>query len=209
MKLLFKKIFSIEGNIGAGKTTLLQHLEKVIPNAKVIYEPVNEWKNIGGEDLLTYFYKDPKRWAYTFELQSMVSKVRKVKEAIMSDVDIILLERSIFSDKSFQNVSFLYDRLTPLEMELLDQFKKDFMKDYPALNGVIYIDTDVKECLERIKKRGRNEEAGIDAEYLTKLEDQFLSTKYGCPMVLIDGKYDEREVDKVTQMVMKFINKSI
>ena len=209
MKLLFKKIFSIEGNIGAGKTTLLQHLEKVIPNVKVIYEPVNEWKNIGGEDLLTYFYKDPKRWAYTFELQSMVSKVRKVKEAIMSDVDIILLERSIFSDKSFQNVSFLYDRLTPLEMELLDQFKKDFMKDYPALNGVIYIDTDVKECLERIKKRGRNEEAGIDAEYLTKLEDQFLSTKYGCPMVLIDGKYDEREVDKVTQMVMKFINKSI
>ena len=37
MNVLFKKIFSIEGNIGAGKTTLLQLLEKQIPNCKVIY----------------------------------------------------------------------------------------------------------------------------------------------------------------------------
>ena len=209
MKLLFKKIFSIEGNIGAGKSTLLKHLEKAIPNARIIYEPVNEWKNIGGEDLLTYFYKDPKRWAYTFELQSMVSKVRKIREAILSDADVILMERSIYSDKSFQNVSFLYDRLTPLEMELLDQFKKDFMKDYPSLNGVIYIDTDIKECLNRIRLRGRKEEQGIDTEYLAKLEDQFLSTKYGCTMLMIDGKYDQKDVDKVTQMVMKFIDKSV
>lgn len=101
MKVLFKKIFAIEGNIGAGKSTLLSKLEGVIPNCKVIYEPVDEWKNIGGVDLLKSFYTDPKRWAFTFELESMISKVRKIKEAISSNVDVILMERSIYSDKIF------------------------------------------------------------------------------------------------------------
>ena len=116
MNVLFKKIFSIEGNIGAGKTTLLNLLEKQIPNCKVIYEPVKEWKNIGGTDLLKSFYSDPKRWAFTFELESMVSKVRKIKEAISTNYDIILLERSIHSDKAFQIASFYYDRLNNMEM---------------------------------------------------------------------------------------------
>lgn len=209
MKLLFKKIFAIEGNIGAGKSTLLNKLEKSIPNVYVIPEPVTEWKNVGGEDLLAKFYEDPKRWAYAFELNSMVTKVRKMKEALMSDADVILMERSIFSDRCFQRVSFFYDRLTVLEVALLDEFYKDFSKDYPVFNGVIYLDTDVKTCMERIKKRARKEEEKITPEYLTKLEDQFMTTKYGCPMVLVDGQYDENNAEKTIQMVMKFINKCV
>ena len=42
MQCLFKKVFSIEGNIGAGKSTLLSLLEKNIPNCKIIPEPVTE-----------------------------------------------------------------------------------------------------------------------------------------------------------------------
>ena len=129
MNVLFKKIFSIEGNIGAGKTTLLQLLEKQIPNSKVIYEPVNEWKNVGGTDLLKAFYNEPKRWTFTFELESMVSKIRKIKEAICSDYDVILLERSIHTDKSFQVASFYYDKLSSMEMTLLDEIRTDLMKD--------------------------------------------------------------------------------
>ena len=209
MNVLFKKIFSIEGNIGAGKTTLLQLLEKQIPNCKVIYEPVSEWKNVGGTDLLKSFYTEPKRWCFTFELESMVSKVRKIKEALCSNYDVILLERSIHSDKAFQVASFYYDKLSSMEMQLLDEIREDLMKDYPVLNGVIYLDTDVNECLTRIKTRGRTEENGIDKAYLTKLEDLFLTTKYGCQMVMIDGGYDPSDATKTLNMVLKFINKCV
>lgn len=209
MKVLFKKIFAIEGNIGAGKSTLLSKLENEIPNCKVIYEPVDEWKNIGGTDLLKSFYTDPKRWAFTFELESMVSKVRKIKEAISSNVDVILMERSIFSDKVFQVTSFYYDKLSGMEIQLLDDIRKDLMKDYPHLSGVIYVDTDVSECLTRIKSRGRTEEYGVTKDYLEKLEDGFLSTKYGCPMAMIDGNYDSKDAKKTINMVLKFINKCV
>ena len=209
MNVLFKKIFSIEGNIGAGKTTLLNLLEKQIPNCKVIYEPVKEWKNIGGTDLLKSFYSDPKRWAFTFELESMVSKVRKIKDAISTNYDIILLERSIHSDKAFQIASFYYDRLNNMEMQILDEIRSDLIKDYPNLNGIIYLDTDVTECLVRIKSRNRTEELDIDKAYLEKLEDLFLTTKYNCPMVMIDGGYTPSDAQKTINMILKFINKCV
>lgn len=209
MNVLFKKIFSIEGNIGAGKTTLLNLLEKQIPNCKVIYEPVKEWKNIGGTDLLKSFYTDPKRWAFTFELESMISKIRKIKEAISSNYDIILLERSIYSDKAFQVASFYYDRLNNMEMQILDDLRNDLLKDYPNLNGIIYLDTDVTECLARIKSRNRTEELDIDKAYLEKLEDLFLTTKYGCPMVMFDGGYNPSDAQKTINMILKFINKCV
>ena len=209
MNVLFKKIFSIEGNIGAGKTTLLNLLEKQIPNCKVIYEPVKEWKNIGGTDLLKSFYSDPKRWAFTFELESMVSKVRKIKEAISTNYDIILLERSIHSDKAFKIASFYYDRLNNMEMQILDEIRSDLIKDYPNLNGIIYLDTDVTECLVRIKSRNRTEELDIDKAYLEKLEDLFLTTKYNCPMVMIDGGYTPSDAQKTINMILKFINKCV
>lgn len=207
--MLFKKIFSIEGNIGAGKTTLLELLEKQIPNCKVIYEPVDEWKNIGGNDLLKSFYDDPKRWAFTFELESMVSKIRKIHEAMKTNSDVILLERSIFSDKSFQVTSFFYDRLNTMEMQILDELRNDYMKEYPNLNGVIYLDTDIEVCLKRINSRNRKEEQGIDKAYLLKLEDLFLTAKYGCPMVMIDGNYNPSDASKTINMILKFINKCI
>ena len=209
MKVLFKKIFAVEGNIGAGKSTLLSKLEGVIPNCKVIYEPVDEWKNIGGVDLLKSFYTDPKRWAFTFELESMISKVRKIKEAISSNVDVIIMERSIYSDKVFQVTSFYYDKISGMEMQILDDLRKDFMKDYPHLSGVIYVDTDSDVCLTRIKSRGRTEESCVNKEYLEKLEDGFLSTKYGCPMAMIDGNYNSNDAQKTVNMVLKFINKCV
>ena len=209
MNVLFKKIFSIEGNIGAGKTTLLGLLEKQIPNCKVIYEPVNEWKNVGGTDLLKSFYTEPKRWCFTFELESMVSKIRLIKEALKSEYDVILLERSLHTDKCFQVASFYYDKLNSMEMQILDDLRNDFMKEYPVLNGIIYLDTDVTECLARIKARGRTEESGIDKAYLMKLEDLFLTAKYGCQMVMVDGSYDPSNPQKTINMILKFINKCV
>ena len=105
MQCLFKKVFSIEGNIGAGKSTLLSLLEKNIPNCKIIPEPVGEWKNVGGKNLLSAFYEQTSRWCFTFEINSMFSLVTTLQDALQSDAEIILIERSLFSNRAFHHIS--------------------------------------------------------------------------------------------------------
>ena len=94
-------------------------------------------------------------------------------------------------------------------MQILDEVRNDFFKEYPNLNGVIYLDTDVNECLTRIKTRNRTEEGDIDKAYLMKLEDLFLTAKYGCQMVMIDGTYNPSDATKTLNMILKFINKCV
>lgn len=205
MKCLFKKIFCIEGNIGAGKSTLLNLLEAKVPYCKVIQEPVSEWKNIGGYDLLSAFYQDPRRWCFTFEFYSMFTLIKKIQQAILSDVEIIFVERSIYSNRAFQIISYTLDKLDTKEMVILKEIFEFFKTEYPALNGVIYLDTNVELCLQRITQRGRKEENGINYIYLKKLEEEFKSIKYNCPVKTISGDYDLKNPQEVLDEILKFI----
>jgi len=62
-------IVSIEGNLGAGKSTLLSFLK-----VKTIKEPVEEWSNVAGTNILERYYNDAKRWAFTFQLNALHSR---------------------------------------------------------------------------------------------------------------------------------------
>ena len=61
-KLKSKRIYSIEGNIGAGKTTILKLIGKTFDDVEFVEEPVSQWQNLGGMNLLEKFYEDPARW---------------------------------------------------------------------------------------------------------------------------------------------------
>jgi deoxyadenosine/deoxycytidine kinase len=78
-------IISIDGNIGAGKTTFLNDLKKKYPEWHFIDEPVDSWlkfKNEAGESLLEVYYKDRKRWSYTFQNCAFLTRVRGISKAI-------------------------------------------------------------------------------------------------------------------------------
>lgn len=206
MKCLFKKIFAIEGNIGSGKSTFLSLLEKEIPNCLVILEPVDQWQNINGENLLEQFYLNPKRWCFTFEIYSLFTKIKKLKEALVSDMEFIFIERSIFSDKAFQQVSYSYKKLDIKEMSILSELYNFFLKDYPGLNGIIYINTDLKICMERIKKRGRPEENFLTLDYLNSLREKFINIDYGCKVLNINNFDVEKNLQSMLDDIKNFIN---
>ena len=67
-KLKEKRPFTVvvEGNIGSGKTTFLEHFSaKDI--VEVVTEPVEEWRNVGGHNLLQLMYENPSRWSHIFQ----------------------------------------------------------------------------------------------------------------------------------------------
>lgn len=77
----------IEGNIAAGKSTFLNVLGKEL-DFVVVPEPVERWQNVtdckgkNGGNVLDIYYKDPKRWGFTFQtfaLQSLAEAASAVQ----------------------------------------------------------------------------------------------------------------------------------
>lgn len=206
MKPMYKRLFIIEGNIGAGKSTLLNLLEKSFQNVYAIYEPVDKWKNIGGANLLGDFYSAPERWGFTFELYSMFSKIKMLRDAMLSDAEIIIMERSILSDHVFQNVSYNLEKIDLKELAILEEIRAFFFQDMPKIDGIIYLNTKPAECLQRIKRRKRNEEQNIDINYLIQLEKEFQYVCYNKKHCIIDGDYDIKKPGQVIRTIQSFIN---
>ena len=174
-KIKTKKIYALEGNIGAGKTTILKLINKHFKDVELVEEPVKQWQNLGGMNLLDSFYSDPQRWGFSFEFYSMLTKIQALLKAAESDKPIIIIERSILSNKVFMDLSNELGKLDKMEYCMLMNTYDFYLQNvYPQLAGIIYLDTPVDECIRRITKRNRGEECNIEKSYLElkKLSNQ-------------------------------------
>ncbi len=80
-KIKSKKIYALEGNIGAGKSTIMKIISNQFHDVEFVEEPVKKWQNLGGLNLLDAFYSDPKRWGFSFEFYSMLTKIQALLNA--------------------------------------------------------------------------------------------------------------------------------
>ena len=210
LKLKSKKIYSIEGNIGAGKTTILKIIGKNFDDVTFVEEPVSQWQNLGGDNLLEKFYKDPERWGFSFEFYSMLSKIKCLLKASESEKNIVIIERSLLSNKIFFDISKDMNKLNDLEYGMLINTYNFYMQNiYPMLNGIIYLNTPVDLCVQRIIQRNRGEEVNVDKNYLLMLKDKFdeLSNYSTIPTLVIDGNFDlERDSTKVGIEIHNFMS---
>ena len=158
-KIKTKKIYALEGNIGAGKTTIMKIIGQYFTSVEFVEEPVSQWQNLGGMNLLDAFYSDPKRWGFSFELFSMLSKIKDLLNADNSYKPVIVIERSILSNRVFMDLSHELGKLEEIEYTMLMNTYHFYLQHvYPQLSGIIYLDTPVDECIKRITKRNRGEE---------------------------------------------------
>ena len=159
---------------------------------------------------MEYFYKDPVRWGFSFEFYSMLTKIQALLKAANSDKPVIIIERSIISNKLFMDLSKDLGKLDPMEYKMLTNTYEFYLQNvYPQINGVIYLDTPVEECIKRIIKRNRGEECTIEKSYLEcikkKLDDLFENS--ALLVSKIDGKYDlERDSKRVCEDISGFIH---
>jgi len=167
---------SIEGNIGSGKSSVLAALDAALPECPVFTEPVDEWT-----DLLDIFYASPAEWGLAFSLKVLLS-FRKPAER-----DTCLVERSPLACRHvFSQLLYNDGSLTQHEWDLFKEYF-DLLAWTPDV--IVYIDTPVDLCMERIKIRGRAAETSLDAEYLNRIEHQYTNMLrfVDVPIVRLDG----------------------
>ena len=181
----------VEANIGSGKTTFLNLLEE---DYNTIKEPLDEWLKLtdGEENILDKFYKDADRWAYTFQMETFMSRIQSIKKNEIEGINII--ERSIYTDMNcFASLAHYNGHIQELEWKLYNKWFNwlDNSFDVKA-DGYIYIRTDPQISYNRIAKRSRTEESSIPFKYLEQVHQkhqQWLnSTK--TPVLILDGNQE-------------------
>ena len=181
----------VEANIGSGKSTLLNLLEE---DYNTIKEPLDEWLKLtdGKENILDKFYKDADRWAYTFQMETFMSRIESIKNNEIKGINII--ERSIYTDMNcFASLAHYNGHIQELEWKLYNKWFNwlDNSFDVKA-DGYIYIRTDPQISYNRIAKRSRTEESSIPFKYLEQVHQkhqQWLnSTK--TPVLILDGNQE-------------------
>ena len=86
-------LVTVQGNIGSGKSTLVERLRKRFNGANVCFlqEPLHIWNTItdkNGTPMLTLYYGNQKKYAFSFQMMAYISRLHILKEAIR---DTILL----------------------------------------------------------------------------------------------------------------------
>lgn len=193
-------MISIEGNIGSGKSTIIEKcknfLEKKtytqypdkfsrikflkdqhqVNKISFVKEPIEKWLNTidecDGDNILDKFYKDQRRWGYSFQMNAFITKSKQILDLI-SENHILITERSINSDNHVFTSILLEDKImSNIEKKIYSEWyywiKDSFNIHDP--DHYIYLKVDPEVALSRIKKRSRDEENDVSIEYLKKIE---------------------------------------
>lgn len=170
-----RKTIILEGNIGAGKSTFLKILKDNL-DVDVVFEPTDKWQDVENEgNLLDNFYKDTKRWAYTFQSYAFVTRVQaQLEQENKGKHSTQVFERSVYCDRyCFAKNCFEAGTMTTLEWQIYKEWFSWLVENYTKRpNGFIYLQTSPEVCYSRLKKRNRSEEEGIPLDYLETLHQK-------------------------------------
>ncbi|GAQ83246.1 deoxynucleoside kinase [Klebsormidium nitens] len=216
--------FCVEGNISVGKSTflrqivtktiLLQELVDISP------EPVEKWQSVGDDrhNILESFYKDPQRYAYTFQNYVFFTRMLQAQERPVAGKPLRLMERSVFSDRmvfvrAVHEAKFMSD----MEISIYDSWFDPILSAIPTLipDGFIYLRANPDTCFNRLKKRGRSEEMSVDMDYLQNLHEkheQWLLpdvAKSSAGHTLLRGAHPEGYPEAIRNDVYSLVNRNV
>jgi deoxyadenosine/deoxycytidine kinase len=157
---------SIAGNIGSGKTSLTKLLSKHFK-----WDP--HYEDVVDNPYLDDFYHQMDRWSFNLQVYFLNSRFRQILQIKESGKKIIQ-DRTIYEDahifapnlhamglmsnRDFKNYKSLF--------ELMESFVS-------APDLLIYLKSSIPNLVKQIHQRGRDYEASISIDYLSKLNERY------------------------------------
>merc|ERR1711951_341903 len=167
----------VEGIVGTGKSTMLEAFKKYGPGMDILQEPVDQWTNLNGTDVLDLLFTNPHRWSATQESLTFHSMIR---EHLRRMGLIKAMERSIHSARiCFVETLRREGKMSEPEYAILDDWYRFLTNGEPkyqtgfdtSADVIVYLQLSPETAYERINGRGRSEEATIEMSYLRHLHE--------------------------------------
>ncbi|MDX1602148.1 MAG: 2-amino-4-hydroxy-6-hydroxymethyldihydropteridine diphosphokinase [Salinimicrobium sediminis] len=157
---------AVEGNIGAGKTSFSTMVSQDF-NARLILERFKD------NPFLPKFYEDGQRYAFPLEMSFLADRYQQLSDDLAQYdlfTEFVISDYDVFKSLIFAKIT-LHDDEYSLYQKLFHLMYKELVK--PDLYVYLYQNTD--RLLENIKKRGRDYEQNIEADYLANINRSYLS----------------------------------
>ncbi|MDD2923275.1 MAG: deoxynucleoside kinase [Anaerolineales bacterium] len=197
-----KHLILVAGNIGAGKTTLTERI-----GARLGWW--TGFESVADNPYLPDFYADMRAWSFHLQIFFLGHRADQYLRAAR-DARSAILDRSIYEDAHiFARALHHLGNLNERDYHAYRQLFEVVVDGLPRPDLLIYLKAPVPVLMERIRKRARNIETGISAEYLTLLDsfyDEWLNVFDLCPVLTIqtddlDYVNQPRHLDLVAQRI--------
>lgn len=176
-----KRLILVAGNIGSGKTSLTERI-----GARLGWRTAYE--SVADNPYLPNFYADMRSWS--FHLQIFFLGHRAQQQINMwTDPRSAIIDRSIYEDAYiFARALYHLGNLSELDY---NSYRKVFdlvVKGLPSPSLLVYLNAPVSVLMERIRRRAREIETGITADYLNLLNsfyDDWIRNFDICPVLTL------------------------
>jgi len=176
-----KRLVVVAGNIGAGKTSLTERI-----GARLGWR--TEYESVADNPYLPDFYADMHAWAFHLQIYFLGHRAEQYLETAR-DPRSAILDRSIYEDayifaRALLHMGNMAERDYLAYRRLFDLV----MGSLPSPNLLVYLKCPVEVLMVRIRRRARNIETGISADYLSLLDlfyDEWLKAYDLSPVLTI------------------------
>jgi deoxyadenosine/deoxycytidine kinase len=190
-------IITIDGNIGAGKTSILNYLHTNY-NINVDLEPIDKWKQY-----LDNIYLEKKNY-FNFLIRIWLDR-SWIQEKNKSS--LVIMERSpYFIRNTFNKLTYDSELINNNENNIINELydKTDIIW---KSNYFIYLRSSPEKCLDKIYKRGRDNEMEITLDYLKNIHEYHEKAFDNLEDKKIVINVDDKSIEDIGQEIYEFIYK--
>jgi deoxyadenosine/deoxycytidine kinase len=178
---MVKRLILLAGNIGAGKTSLTERIGERLGWTSA-------YESVADNPYLPNFYKDMRAWS--FHLQIYFLGHRADQHVHLAELaESAILDRSIYEDAHiFARALNHMGNLSDLDYQAYLRLYRLIIENLPKPDLLIHLQAPVPVLIERIRRRARSIETGIDEAYLALLEQfyqEWIEKFDLCPVLTI------------------------
>lgn len=163
------RLIVVEGPIGVGKTSLVRRLAESLGCTTLLEDPDDN-------PFLERFYQDPRGAAFATQLHFLFQRSRQLEGLRQGD---LFAAHGLVADFLFaKDRLFAELTLDEHELALYDQVYSRLSMEAPRPDLVVYLQAPVPVLMQRIRRRDRRAEQGLDPDYLQRLADAYTEFFY-------------------------------
>jgi len=176
---------AVSGNIGSGKSTITTLLSEKL-GWTPCYEVVDE------NPYLPDFYADMSRWSFHLQV-FFLSKRFQHHQAITRAPGSTVQDRTIYEDADiFARNLYLQGWMEERDFRNYHELFTTMIQFLRPPDLILYLRASVPTLLERIRRRGRDYERGVSADYLAQLNARYeeWTQRFSlCPILTVDADH--------------------